>query len=157
MKRYLNLMIICFVLLLSSCSSIDKEELHNLAYERATIENFLERDDGIHLRIHNILLDTSENNDNYDVVDEDDTIYDFIQTMNYNETSYSRKTDSSIEFGYYGRSKSTYLYLYSEDRIIEVCNTIDGHLDIVFCSRYYQISDEDCNYIMECIEALKTK
>jgi len=157
MKRYLNLMIIFFVLLLSSCYGIDEEELHNLAYERATIEDFLERDDDMHLRIHNISPDISERDDNYDVVDKDDTIYDFLQTINYNETSYSRKRDRSIVFGYYGVGKSTCLHFYSEDRIIEASNTIDGHLYIVYCSRYYQISDEDCNYILECIEALKNK
>ncbi len=152
-KKIFFLIVIFLTFLLSSCFHDKEDELYAELYENATIEHFLQRYQYTHLRIHNISYSPEDENEMYEVVDAEDTIYNYIKSLDYLEVSYASKKDKCISFDFGSNSK--YLILYSDDMILEVREICDGHLYIVSCSRYYQISEEDCNYIMECIEILK--
>ena len=154
MKRTLSILIFLVVLLLSSCKIKSQAEIdaEKYVYENATIEHFFYVDSkNYHIRVYKY--------PDLNVVDEEDIVYNFLKNIQYVQTEYS-KNNQKRELGdtysiyYYDIHFDTCLKFWYREKIIEVESYVDGHFWTKYYSRYYKITENDCNTLVGLIEEI---
>ncbi len=140
MKRTLSILVFLVVLLLSSCKIKSQAEIdaEKYVYENATIEHFFNVDSK---KLHRV--------------------YIFLKNIQYVQTEYS-KNNQKRELGdiysiyYYNIHYDTCLKFWYREKIIEVESYVDGHFWLKTYSRYYRITENDCNTLVGLITQSRT-
>ena len=134
------------IFLFASCNN-DSQEINEYVYNNATVEEFLKKEDESHLEIYDF--------EQLKVVDEEDCIYKLVSSIKVEEIqSFSSIFTNYIVFKYYERKSDVFLNFYSEESVFEAFCIRDGHLFSASCSRYYKISEEDSNNLINAINEL---
>lgn len=148
MKKYFFLFFFILLFLFASCSSSD--ELNTKAFEYATIECFLNKDEDSHIQVYN--------EESLNIIDKDDDIYLLLKNIRLSEISNAAYNDGKyFTFLYYERKNDVIIHFYSNESIFEIISIIDGHLSDASCSRYFKINNDDSSNLIKTIYELSNE